>query len=95
MIIEQCVAFLGKKVEDKISKRKGIVTSVCFDLYGCIQVVVDEQKLDKEGKAMTFGWVDINRLNILKSKEIMPHPDFDNKYKSIIKVNGPADKPMM
>jgi hypothetical protein len=36
MVVEQSVDFLGKKVRDKMTGRKGIVTSVCFDLYGCI-----------------------------------------------------------
>jgi len=95
MIVEQSVKFLGKKVKDKISGRKGIVTSVCFDLYGCIQIVIDEQKTDKDGKAVSFGWFDINRAEIITNKTIMDFPDFDNKYASIKKVNGPAEKPLI
>jgi len=95
MIVNQSVDYLGKKVKDKISGKKGIVTSVCFDLYGCIQVIIFEQKLDKDGNPRTFGWVDINRIDILKEKRIMDFPDFDQKYKSIKSINGPADKPIL
>jgi hypothetical protein len=92
MVVQQSVDFLGKQVKDKISGRKGIVTSVCFDLYGCIQVVINEQRKDKDDKDITFGWIDINRLKIIKDKKIMDCPDFNNKYSSINNVPGPAEK---
>jgi len=88
MIIEKSVDYLGKKVKDKITGRKGIVTSVCFDLYGCIQVVINGQKTNEKGEESTWGWIDINRLEVLKDKKIMERPDFSNKYKSIASVNG-------
>ena len=94
MIVQQSVDFLGKQVKDKISGRKGIVTSVCFDLYGCIQVVINEQRKDKDDKEITFGWIDINRIEIIKNKKIMNCPNYNNKYSSLVDVGGPADKPM-
>jgi hypothetical protein len=93
MVVDNSIGYLGKKVKDKIGGTKGIVTSVCFDLYGCIQVVVDEQKRDKEGTSIRTGWIDINRLEVLNHKPIMRAPDFNNKYSSIEQVGGPAEKP--
>ena len=94
MIIKKSIEMLGKEGKDKITKQKGIITSVCFDLYGCIQVVLDEQKVDKDGKRICTGWIDINRVEITKDKKIMECPDFDNKYSSIKQVNGPSSKPI-
>ena len=31
---------LGLKVKDKVTGFTGIITSVSFDLYGCIQVII-------------------------------------------------------
>ena len=30
---------LGQKVEDKVTGFRGVVTTISFDLYGCIQAV--------------------------------------------------------
>jgi len=95
MIYEQSVGLLGKKVKDKITGSTGIVTSVCFDLYGCIQALITPGKIDKDGKEISsIGWVDINRLEVKKNKAIMKHPDFDRKYQLFKDVQGAADKPI-
>ena len=40
---------LGMQVRDQVTGYSGVVTSVCFDLYGCIQAVV-HPGTDKDGK---------------------------------------------
>ncbi len=95
MIINDSIDLLGKKVKDKITCSSGVVTSVCFDLYGCIQVIVKPQKIDKEGNPIaSIGWIDINRLSIISNKLVMNRPDFKNKYKKINEVQGCASKPI-
>lgn len=95
MIHDECIKLLGRKVVDKITGASGIVTSVSFDLYGCIQVIVTPGKIGKDGKEIaTIGWIDINRLEVKKDKPVMDHPDFESKYQTFDKVNGPACKPV-
>jgi hypothetical protein len=94
MQYEKVIDMLGCKVKDKMTGITGTLTSVCFDLYGCIQCVINPG-IVKDGKAVeSHGWIDINRIEVkTKSKKIMEHPDFTVKYPSIKHVQGPADKP--
>jgi len=94
MVVEKSIELLGKKVKDRIRGTTGIVTSVCFDLYGCIQVIIDTQKADKEGKRIDSGWIDLKRVDIVSHKLILDSPDFNNKYSDIKQVGGPAEKPI-
>lgn len=42
---------LGMRVEDRVTGFRGVVSSVGFDLYGCIQAIVNPGQ-DKDGKLM-------------------------------------------
>jgi hypothetical protein len=68
--------FLGLKVKDKITGFSGVVTTVGFDLYGCVQVLVNPG-LDAEEKPKELMWFDINRLSIIQSGPVMDVPEFD------------------
>lgn len=95
MIQKQSINYLGRKAKDKISGSVGIIISVCFDLYGCIQVVLTPGKIAKDGKEVSsIGWIDINRIEIMKGKPVMKHPDFSNRYYSLEDVGGAANKPL-
>jgi len=95
MIYEQSVGLLGKKVKDKLTGSTGIVTSVCFDLFGCIQAIISPGKVGKDGKEIpSIEWVDINRLEVKDNKVLIKHPDFNVKYQLREDVPGPADKPV-
>jgi len=89
--IEDHINLLGLDVTDKITGFTGIVTSVCFDLYGCIQATI-HPGLDKEGKIRDCHWFDISRLRIDTIKPVMDRPDF-----TLLPLadggKGPADKP--
>ena len=91
--VKKHLALLGMEVQDCITKRKGIVTSIGFDLYGCIQAIVDPG-LDKEGKSIDSIWFDIGRLKILSERPVMKVPNFDYGLISEGK-KGPASKPLM
>lgn len=69
------VKLLGHRVQDKITGIKGVVTSVSFDLYGCIQAYIN-RGLDKDGKWLDSQWFDIARLTPLSTKPVMVAPDF-------------------
>lgn len=76
MKIKEHINLLGFKVEDKVTGFSGVVSSVCFDLYGCIQAAVNPG-LNKDGKLGDSHWFDINRLTVKSKKPVMTPPNFD------------------
>jgi hypothetical protein len=89
--ISEYVEILGKNVEDKVTGLQGVVTSISFDLYGCIQVIV-HPGLDKDGKLKELQWFDYNRITIMGNKRVMPLPTFIQE--SVNKMKGPEKKPL-
>jgi hypothetical protein len=66
---------LGVKVEDKVTGFKGVVVCVSFDLYGCIQGLVNPGQY-KDGKLMDQLWFDVNRLSVKSREPVMTRPNF-------------------
>jgi hypothetical protein len=95
MITQDSIEMLGWEAKDKITGCEGVITSVCFDLYGCIQAVLSPPVLKKGDKPPEFlGWFDINRLEInRKKKRRMTPPAFATKYHTRFEVQGAACKP--
>jgi hypothetical protein len=83
--VQESLQLLGLKVKDKVTGKKGIVTTVGFDLYGCIQVAINPG-LDEKGAQMECQWYDTNRVEVTDKKSVMTQPDF-------VTVPGPAEKP--
>lgn len=81
---------LGLKVKDKVTGLTGVVTTVSFDLYGCVQMVVMPSR-DKDGKAVDGSWCDYKRLEVLDPKPVMPVPNFAATVAGT--ENGPSAKP--
>ena len=67
---------LGLKVEDRVTKATGIVTSISYDLYGCIQAVISPYA-DAENREHINGWYDIKRLKILDDAPVLSPPNWD------------------
>lgn len=89
--VKNAIELLGLEVKDKVTGLTGILTSLSFDLYGCVQYVL--QPPEKDGKVPDSLWMDSNRL-ILTGERKMQAPDFD-KIQDVLKYDmGPADKPM-
>jgi hypothetical protein len=86
------LAILGFRVRDRVTGQEGIVTSVSFDLFGCIQAVV-HPGLDKDGKAKELHWYDILRLEIISEIPCMPQPNFVSGPISE-GLQGAAEKPL-
>ena len=55
MNIKSHLSILGKPVKDKVTGMKGIVSSVSFDLYGCIQVIVNPGLGKTASRKISFG----------------------------------------
>ena len=74
--MNEYMQILGCKVRDKVTGIEGIATSVSFDLYGCVLVIVTPL-VDKDGKHLDGRWYDHHRLTILDNKRVMEIPNFE------------------
>lgn len=91
MKIKEHLNLLGLRVEDRVTGFTGVVSSICFDLYGCIQAVVNPG-LNKDGKLGEQTYFDVNRLKVLSDEPVMARPNFD--FGAQADGNqGPAEKP--
>jgi hypothetical protein len=77
MLIKKHLGLLGLRVKDRVSDFEGVVISMSFDLYGCIQADVRPTKLDKDGKIVMGSWFDVSRLKVLSKKPLMDTPSFE------------------
>lgn len=72
------ISKLGLKARDKVTGFKGVITSVSFDLYGCVQALVTPA--ESEDKIKESFWLDIPRLEILSDEPVLNPPDFEAGY---------------
>jgi len=68
---------LGFKVRDAVTGFHGVVTTISFDLYGCVQAIVSPGKCDEKGDFGESRWFDTKRLIALSKKSVMEVPTFD------------------
>ena len=87
------IELLGFDAEDKITGFKGVIDSICFDLYGCIQASV-KPKIGKDGLVPEGYWFDVTRLKINTKNKTVPLPDFYEGYIAEGR-KGAANKPSM
>lgn len=70
------INLLGLRVEDRVTGFKGVVSSVSFDLHGCIQAVVTPAA-DEHGSKLGEGhWFDVSRLTVRGTEPVVQLPDF-------------------
>ena len=78
MLIKKHLELLGHEVKDKVSDITGVVISMSFDLYGCIQAYVRPKEIQKEDGTLKPGnWLDVARLVVVSKKPLMDQPDFE------------------
>jgi len=90
-VIERHMKLLGKTATDKVTGFKGVIDSINFDLYGCIQVSI----CPKSEKGITIEnsrWFDVTRLKKVSVNPVMTLPDFSLGYVAEGK-KGAAEKP--
>lgn len=87
--MKEYFALLGHKVRDRVTGAKGIVTSISFDLYGCVQAVINAG-YDEKGKRLDAYWFDVKRLEVRSAAPVMTPPKFA-KMKAGAEP-GPAEK---
>lgn len=90
--MEKHIDLLGMKVEDKVTGFKGVVSTIGFDLYGCVQAVVTPG-MDKDEKLPEGKWFDVARLTVTSESPVMDRPNFESGKQSEGK-QGAAEKPM-
>jgi hypothetical protein len=90
MSAQKHLDLLGHYAEDRVTGAKGVVTSISFDLFGCIQALV-HPGLDKDGKLQDRLWFDVCRLSV-SEKTAMEAPRFDTGPVSE-GLKGAAEKP--
>jgi hypothetical protein len=74
--MHQHLALLGHKVRDRVTGFEGVVTSITFDLYGCVQGLVSPV-MNKQGEIADSRWFDTKRLQVRSSSPVMTAPTFD------------------
>ena len=84
------LALLGCRAKGRVTGYAGVVTSLSYDLYGCIQVLITPVMNDK-GELAYGNWFDVTRLEIL-STAVMEPPRFDKGYIAEGR-KGAAEKP--
>ena len=74
---EKHINNLGFKCKDKVTGFSGVITSICFDLFGCVQYCVSPG-VSSTGETRESFWVDSSRLTIKQKKRVMTLPDFSH-----------------
>lgn len=74
--MQEHMKLLGFKVRDVVTGFAGVVTSISFDLYGCVQAIVTPDFDKKKGEQTPGHWFDVKRLQSLGKAPVMPVPAF-------------------
>lgn len=83
---------LGKKACDLVTGYSGVITTVSFDLYGCVQAVITRPVSD-DNEIKSGNWFDVTRLSIVDDTPVIALPNFAKGYIAEGK-KGCADKPL-
>lgn len=96
--IRRQMKLMGVKVRDRVTGFTGVVSSVSFDLYGCVQAVVTPG-VDEKGEMKDGRWFDTSRLDVVDAKPVMELPAWmpvtSAPVAAASSVRGPASKPPM
>jgi hypothetical protein len=88
-VFEEHCQILGLHMRDMVTDIEGMVDSVCFDAYGCVQATL-RRKVNEKGIVPDPAWFDVKRLQRTDTTRVMPVPEFP----AVGKEQGAADKPM-
>lgn len=91
MNLSKHIDMLGRRATDRVTGFQGVISSVSFDLYGCIQAIVTPP-IDKDGKKGELGWFDVSRLLISDGERVMEVPNYDVGPAAEGR-HGPEEKP--
>ena len=86
------INLLGLKAEDVVTGFSGVISTMSFDLYGCVQAVLTPP-VNEKGEMKDGKWFDVTRLNVTANEPVMERPDFSKGYIAEGK-KGCSDKPL-
>lgn len=99
--ITRQMKLLGTKVRDRVTGFSGVVASLSFDLYGCVQAVVTPP-VDDKGEMKDGRWFDTSRLDVIDATPVMDLPSWVPRDVVVVAgdapaapVRGPESKPSM
>lgn len=93
-MVQDHIDLLGLPVHDRVTNFAGAVTTISFDLYGCIQAIVTPP-CGADGSAPEGRWFDVSRLSIDSMVRVMDVPNFNDGSTRIAQgKKGAADKPL-
>jgi hypothetical protein len=92
-MIKEAIDLLGFKARDKVNGCTGVITSIAFDLTGCVQAHMN-RGFDEKGAKLDNFWHDVQCLEIYSEEgRIIPIPDFDGrKLTPSTYDSGPMEK---
>lgn len=90
--VKQHLQLLGTMQKDVVSEIEGMVSSISFDAYGCVQAVLSRKANKKTGEIPDGRWVDVKRLRDLGKDRVMQVPAFAEM--PVGAEAGPAEKPL-
>ncbi len=88
-MIEEHLDLLGKRMKDVVTGVSGMVDSVSFDVYGCVQATL-RAKMNRDGTIPEAHWFDVKRLKTAGDRIMDAPPHFTTPPGEEI---GAADKP--
>ncbi len=89
--VEKHLDMLGRPMKDIVTGISGMVDSIAFDVYGCVQATM-RGKAKKDGSLPECNWMDVQRLRPDGNKKrVLPVPA--HMTTPAIEVSGPAEKP--
>lgn len=92
-MIKETIGLLGHTAKDRLTDFTGVITSVSFDISGCVQAWITPPAKDGSEKR-DGGWFDVQRLEVTANgNPVMAAPDFDATGKAPATwQNGPIEK---
>jgi hypothetical protein len=91
------IDLLGRTAKDRVTGFTGVVVTISFDLFGCVQAILSPP-VNKDGKKEDGHWFDVNRLELQGKSRKMPVPEFGDAPAEFgatpqTHSHGPAEKP--
>jgi hypothetical protein len=77
--MDKYLSILGFRCRDVVSGFEGVAESVCFDLYGCVQVALRPDSIKNGTGEQSYPdgrWLDHARLTVMTQTPVMPQPSF-------------------
>lgn len=84
-MVDKQIELLGYQARDRVTGFTGVVSSICFDLFGCVQALVTPP-VDEKGNCSDSRWFDVARLITSGDRVMEPPAHFTED-------RGPAEKP--